>query len=153
MNILALIVCIVICQVAGLLGSIFNFRSIPKWYSKLKKPAFNPPNWIFGPVWTLLYLLMGVSLYLVWISGKEINLAIFIFSIQLILNILWSAIFFGMKKPLIAFMEIILLWIFILMNIVQFYSISTIASYLLIPYLLWVSFAAFLNLSIWELNK
>jgi len=153
MDIIALIVCIVICQAAGLLGSIFNFKSIPRWYSKLKKPAFNPPNWIFGPVWTLLYLLMGVSFYLVWTSGKEIGAAIIIFSIQLVLNILWSALFFGMKKPFIAFIEIILLWISILASIVLFIDISNTASYLLIPYLLWVSFAAILNFSIWKLNK
>lgn len=153
MNIISLIICIAICEVAGFIGSLFNFKSIPGWYAKQKKPKFNPPNWIFGPVWTLLYLLMGISLYLVLISGKEITLPLIIFSIQLILNIAWSAIFFGMKKPSIAFIEIIFLWVSILLNILFFYNISKISSYLLIPYILWVSFAAILNFSIWYLNK
>jgi benzodiazapine receptor len=153
MDILKLIICILICQVIGLLGSFFNIKSIPGWYSRQKKPGFNPPNWIFGPVWTLLYLLMGISLYLVLISGKGTTLAIIIFSIQLFLNLIWSAIFFGMKKPFFAFIEIIFLWLSILINILVFYGISKASSYLLIPYLLWVSFAAILNFSIWRLNR
>jgi tryptophan-rich sensory protein len=139
--------------VIGFLGSLFNIKSIPNWYSKQKKPRFNPPNWIFGPVWTLLYTLMGISLYLVLISEKVNTLAIVIFSIQLFLNLIWTGIFFGMRKPFLAFMEIILLWISIIINIFVFYGISKTASYLLIPYLLWVSFASILNFSIWKLNK
>lgn len=153
MEIAKLIICILICQIIGFLGSLFNVKSIPGWYSKQKKPSFNPPSWIFGPVWTMLYLLMGISLYLVLISGKLTNLAIIIFSIQLFLNLIWTGIFFGMKKPLFAFIEIILLWASILINILVFYEISRTASYLLIPYLLWVSFAAVLNFSIWWLNR
>lgn len=153
MDVIKLVISIIICQAAGLLGSVFNIKSIPGWYSKLKKPSFNPPNWIFGPVWTFLYLLMGISLYLILVSQKDTPLAIIIFSIQLFLNIAWSAIFFGMKKPFFAFLEIILLWISILASIIIFYEISDISSYLLIPYLLWVSFASLLNFSIWKLNK
>jgi translocator protein len=153
MEILKLIICILICQIIGFLGSLFNIKSIPGWYSKQKKPSFNPPSWIFGPVWTMLYILIGISLYLVLVSGKLTNLAIIIFSIQLFLNLIWTGIFFGMKKPLLAFIEIVLLWASILINILVFYEISRAASYLLIPYLLWVSFAAVLNFSIWWLNR
>jgi tryptophan-rich sensory protein len=153
MDLLKLIICILVCQIIGLLGSLFNIKAIPGWYSKQKKPSFNPPNWIFGPVWTALYLLMGISLYLVLISGKETTIPIIIFSIQLFLNLIWTGIFFGMKKPLLAFTEIILLWISIAINIFVFYGISRVASYLLIPYILWVSFASILNFSIWWLNR
>lgn len=153
MDIIKLIICLVICQIAGLLGAVFNIKSIPRWYSKLKKPRFNPPNWIFGPVWTILYFLMGISVYLVLVSGKETTSAVLIFFIQLVLNVLWSALFFGIKKPSFAFIEIILLEISILVTIALFYKISIIASYLLIPYFLWVGFASILNFSIWRLNK
>jgi len=153
MDVLKLVICILICQIIGILGSLFNIKSIPGWYSKQKKPSFNPPNWIFGPVWTLLYLLMGISLYLILVSGKVTTLAITIFAIQLFLNLIWTGIFFGMKKPLLAFIEIILLWASILISIIVFYGISKVASYLLIPYILWVSFASILNFSIWKLNR
>ncbi len=153
MDIIKLILSIVICQFAGILGSLFNIKSIPKWYSKIKKPRFNPPNKIFGPVWTLLYLLMGISLYLILTSGKDITLPIIIFSIQLVLNIVWSFLFFGLRKPFFAFLEIIILWLSILATIIIFYAISKPAAYLLIPYLLWVSFASLLNYSLWKLNK
>jgi translocator protein len=153
MDIIKLIICIAICQIIGLLSSLFNIKSIPGWYSKQRKPSFNPPNGVFGPVWTILYLLMGVSLYLILVSGKETTTAIIVFSIQLFLNLIWSAIFFGMKKPFFAFIEIILLWLSILVNIFIFYPISKVSSYLLIPYFLWVGFAAILNFSIWTLNR
>ena len=153
-NFLRLIISIVICQLAGFLGSIFNIASIPTWYVSLKKPIFNPPNWVFGPVWTILFLLMGISLYLVWSKGFEKNkIALYLFIAQFILNILWSALFFGLRLPLAAFIEIILLWLAILATIITFYRISSAAGLILIPYLLWVSFAAVLNFSIWMLNK
>lgn len=152
-NILTFIICILICELAGFMGSIFNIKSIPGWYKKLKKPRFNPPNWIFGPVWTILYFLMGISLYLI-VSQTTFNiLAIVLFIVQLFLNILWSAIFFGMKKPFYSFLEIILLWASILATIILFYQIYPLASYILIPYLLWVTFALILNFKIWILNK
>jgi len=139
---------------AGGIGSFFTASSIPTWYSTLNKPFFNPPNWIFAPVWTTLYILMGVSLYLVLVAKtkKDKRVPITIFATQLVLNTLWSIIFFGLKSPLIALIEIIFLWITILFTIKQFNQISPISSYLLYPYLAWVSFASLLNLAIFLLN-
>lgn len=148
-----LIISIAVPQAVAVIGSLFTRSSVSGWYSKLNKPSFNPPGWIFGPVWTILYLLMGISLYLVWTSGKKgIKAAIIIFAVQLSLNLLWSILFFGMQKPFAAFIEIILLWIAILVTIIVFYKISPIAAYLLIPYILWVSFAAVLNYNLYALN-
>jgi tryptophan-rich sensory protein len=153
-EILKLIVSIALCQLAGFISALFNIKSIPKWYSKLKKPRFNPPNKIFGPVWTGLYLLMGISLYLVLVSGIAFgSFPIIIFFVHLLLNVLWSAIFFRAKKLGLAFLEIIVLWISISVIIILFYPISHLASYLLIPYLLWVSFASLLNWKFWRLNR
>lgn len=154
-NYIKLIASIIICNAAGFIGSIFTFSAIPNWYQTLIKPDFNPPNWIFGPVWTTLYILMGVSLYLIWNKGiktKYEKTAIGIFSIQLVLNAIWSILFFGLKSPLYAFIEIIFLWIFIVLSIIYFYKISKPASYLLIPYICWVSFASVLNYFILILN-
>jgi len=139
---------------AGGIGSFFTASSISTWYSTLNKPFFNPPNWIFAPVWTTLYILMGVSLYLVLVAKtkKDKRVPITIFATQLVLNTLWSIIFFGLKSPLIALIEIIFLWITILFTIKQFNQISPISSYLLYPYLAWVSFASLLNLAIFLLN-
>jgi len=149
-----LIISIVICQLAGLIGSVFNIASLPTWYAGLSKPSFNPPNWVFGPVWTILFLLMGVSFYLVWNHGfSNSKIALWLFILQLVLNILWSALFFGLRNPGIAFVEIILLWISIAVTIFSFYSISRPAAWLMVPYILWVTFAAVLNFSIWMLNK
>lgn len=147
---------ILVCLFAGIIGSFFTASSIPNWYSILNKPFFNPPNYIFGPVWTTLYILMGISLYLVWNNknkkSKNIKSFYKFFAIQLILNALWSLLFFGLKSPLLGFIEIIFLWLFILLSIISSYRISKIASYLLIPYILWVSFATVLNLYILLLN-
>ena len=154
-KILKLIVSILICQGAGLVGSVFTSPAIPTWYATLQKPSFEPPNWVFAPVWTLLFLLMGISLYLIWSKGledKKAKIAIVIFSSQLVLNILWSFLFFGFKSPLYAFIEIIILWLAILATIISFYRISKTAAYLLLPYILWVSFASVLNFSIMILN-
>lgn len=153
-----LVICLLIPQLAGLLGSIANFTSLDSWYISLVKPSFNPPSWIFGPVWTFLFLLMGLSLYLVWqkkgsFHKKQWNLTIKIFSVQLGLNILWSYLFFFFHNPLAGFLEIILLWIFILLNIIYFYKLNKTAGLLLVPYLLWVSFATFLNFNLWILNR
>ncbi len=149
-----LIFSIVICLGAGIIGSVFTISSIPTWYAVLNKPFFSPPNFVFGPVWTVLYILMGISLYLV-ISKKEkvkrkngINL----FFIQLVLNILWSVIFFGMKNPALALIDILALWIAIVLTIKSFSKINKLAGKLLIPYFLWVSFASILNLAIVLLN-
>lgn len=146
-----LIVSIIICGLAGILGSFFT--SAGAWYTALNKPSFNPPGWVFGPVWTILYLLMGISLYLVWQSDSKLKkTAVIIFSIQLILNAVWSPLFFGLKAPLAAFIDIAFLWLAIIATIIIFYRISKPASYLLVPYILWVSFASVLNLFIVILN-
>ena len=140
---------------AGIIGSLFTFPAIGSWYEKLNQPSFSPPNWLFGPVWTVLYLMMGVSAYLIWQKGldnKTVRIALVIFAIQLILNSFWSIIFFGMKNLSFALAEIVILWIFIVLTIIKFYPIDKKAAYLLIPYLLWVSFATFLNYSILRLN-
>jgi len=150
-----LIVSVLICQLAGAVGSVFTVTSIDSWYAAIEKPAFNPPSWVFSPVWITLYALMGISLYLVWEEGlerKEVKVGIFVFGLQLALNILWSFLFFGLQSPFYAFMEIILLWLSIFLTIVLFGKISKTASLLLVPYLLWVSFAALLNYRIWVLN-
>jgi len=152
---LKLIISILVCQGAGVVGSIFTSPAITGWYATLQKPSFNPPNWIFAPVWTLLFLLMGIALYLVWSSGvgsKKKRTAILIFAVQLILNVLWSFLFFGLQSPFYAFIEIIILWLVILLTIISFYRISKPAAYLLLPYILWVSFASVLNFSILILN-
>ncbi|MFC1613453.1 TspO/MBR family protein [Patescibacteria group bacterium] len=149
-----LIAAILICQAAGIIGSFFTTPSIKGWYASLNKPSFNPPNWIFGPVWTSLFLLMGISLYLVWKSqkGRKRSIALTTFSVQLVLNIIWSFLFFELNCPLCAFIEIIILWLAIALTIYYFAKINKKAAYLLLPYLFWVSFAMILNFSIWILN-
>ncbi len=145
-----------ICLFVGMIGSIFTLPSIATWYAMLKKPFFVPPNWLFGPVWTLLYILMGISAYLVWEKGlmkKEVRLGLYFFAAQLVLNLLWSVIFFGFHVPLIAFAEIVLLWASIAMTILIFWEVSVIAAYLMAPYILWVTFAAALNFSIMLINR
>lgn len=155
-EIIKLGVSIIVCQAAGFIGSIFTTPAIPTWYASLKKPAFNPPNWLFAPVWTTLFLLMGIALFLIWRKGIEshgVKMALIIFLIQLALNILWSVAFFGMRSPLNGLIVIVLLWIAILLTIVHFYKLSSIAGILLVPYILWVSFAGILNVSLFTLNR
>jgi len=163
---------------AGYLGSIFTTPEINAWYKSLNKPSFNPPNWMFGPVWTIIFVLIGISLYLVWKnkflirnqiitakkkawnkysekfwsgSWQKLNIVL-IFAMQLILNILWSVIFFRLHSPGAAFFELLMLWCSIMYLIINFYRVSKEASLLLIPYILWVSFAGVLNYFIWLLN-
>ncbi len=150
-----LLASIIACQGAGFLGSFFTFSAIDTWYATLQKPSFNPPNWIFGPVWITLYTLMGISAYLIWNQGlerREVKTALVIFGIQLALNVLWSLLFFGAKSPSVAFAEIVFLWFAILLTITSFLKISKPAGLLLIPYLLWTSFATLLNFYIFKLN-
>lgn len=139
---------------AGAVGGVLTAKSIPNWYRTLNKPAWNPPNWVFGPVWSALYVLMGVSAWMVWeragVGGTPWWLVIYL--IQLGLNLAWSLIFFGMQQPKWAFIEIIFLWLSILATIIAFWPISPLAACLLLPYLAWVSFAGVLNASIWRLN-
>ena len=150
-----LIFSIFVCQLAGIIGSIFTARAVPRWYATLSKPWFTPPSWVFAPVWITLYTMMGISFYLVLKQGiklKDIRIPGIIFIIQLILNSLWSIIFFGMRQPYFAFVEIIVLLIFIFLTIITFFKVSKTAGYLLIPYIAWVFFAAILNYAIWQLN-
>ena len=150
-----LIISIVVCQCAGLIGSIFTTPAIPTWYATLEKPPFTPPNWLFAPAWIILYLLMGISASLVWKSGlvnRQNRIALIIFLIQLILNALWSVAFFGLESPLSGIVVIVLLWVAILITMLKFFPISNPAGFLLIPYIGWVTFAAILNVSIFMLN-
>jgi len=153
-DILKLAVSIVLCQLAGFLGSLFTTPAIPTWYQTLHKPFFTPPNWIFSPVWISLFLLMGISLFLVWRrqDHPQVKTALIFFFVQLILNILWSAAFFGLRSPLLGLMDIVLLWIAILLTTRDFLKVSKMAGFLLLPYLLWVGFAVLLNLALWILN-
>ncbi len=142
--------------VAGALGNAFTMDAIDTWYMTLNKPSFNPPNWVFGPVWSLLYLMMGVSLYLILqTKTKKSNYkktGIILFGLQLLLNALWSIIFFGGKDLGLALVTLILLLVLIGVTIYYFYKVNKKASYLLIPYILWVTFAGILNASIAMLN-
>ncbi|KPJ54465.1 TspO protein [candidate division TA06 bacterium DG_24] len=151
-----LVISIVLCQSAGVIGSIFTARSVSTWYPTLRRPFFNPPSWVFGPVWITLYLLMGISLFLVWRKGvgtAQVRVAIVAFAVQLILNAAWSGAFFGLRSPLAGLIVILLLWVAISVTIVLFRQISALASLILIPYIAWVSFAAILNASIYALNR
>ncbi|MEM3586842.1 MAG: TspO/MBR family protein [Candidatus Jordarchaeaceae archaeon] len=125
------------------------------WYQFLVKPLFSPPNWLFAPVWTILFLLMGIAAYIVWSEGwekRDVKIALSVYGVQLVLNLLWSVLFFGLRSPFYGFLEITVLWMVIILNILVFYRVSRKAAYLLIPYIIWVSFAAILNYSIWQLN-
>lgn len=151
-----LVICIILCQLAGMIGSFFTRPAIPTWYASLKKPFFTPPDWVFAPVWIILYILMGIAAFLVWRKGwhqKQNRSALIFFGIQLILNALWSFMFFGLRSPLAGFIEISILSVAILLTIQSFLQISRIAGLLLIPYFLWVALASGLNLSIWVLNR
>lgn len=154
-NYAKLAISMIICQLAGVIGSVVTIGAISDWYSTLNKPGFAPPNWLFGPVWVILYLLMGFSLYLIWNKGlnkKEVKIGMALFAIQLFLNAIWSPIFFGMHALQLSFNVILLMWFFIFLTIVRFYSISKPAAYLLIPYIGWVSIATVLNYFLLILN-
>lgn len=154
-NILKLITAIAIPLVIGFGGSLFTTTGPGSWYETINKPPWNPPNGIFGPVWTALYILMGIALFLVWQKekpGKVKQTSILFFSIQLILNFFWSVIFFGEHQIGLAFFEIILLWLMIIFTIFMFARLSKPAAWLMVPYISWVSFAAILNYTIWQLN-
>jgi tryptophan-rich sensory protein len=149
-NFFKIITAIIISQLAGIIGSIFTMPSILGWYAGLVKPELSPPNWIFAPVWTILFLLMGVAGGLVWI--KKDYRALTAFAVQLILNTTWSVIFFGLHSPGWAFVEIIFLWFAILATIIVFAKTSRVAAWMLAPYIIWVTFASYLNFMIWSLN-
>lgn len=154
-NFLKFIISVILCFIAAGIGSIFTSSAIPVWYDTLRKPSFTPPGWLFAPVWSALYLMMGISLFLVWKTGvdsKVTKIGLLFFGGQLVLNALWSVVFFGMKSITGGLVMIIVLWILILITILLFYKVSEIAAYLLIPYILWVSFASVLNFFIFRLN-
>jgi tryptophan-rich sensory protein len=140
--------------IAAVVGSVFTAKSIPIWYATLRKPKLAPPNWLFGPVWTVLYIMMGFSLYLAWTNAPQnSNAWAIVFGSQLFLNALWSVLFFGLRRPGLAVLEIAVLWFAILETIILFYPLSTTAAWLLLPYLAWSTFAGYLNFQIWILNK
>ncbi len=150
-----LLIALLLPQLLGLVSELLTIAVIPSWYAGLIKPPFTPPNWIFGLAWTTLYLLIGIASYLVWQEGwrkKPVKTALYFYAIQLLLNFFWSILFFGLQSPLLAFIEIIFLWVMILITMIKFFTVSKPAGYLLIPYLLWVTFASLLNFSILILN-
>ena len=175
----ALIFFILLCLATGAVGGLFTADAISTWYPSIVKPVFNPPNSVFGPVWTILYILMGVSLFLVWRNNWKVKNSllvpkrgawnkwserfwvgdwqkqnvVLIFALQLALNVLWSYLFFSLHNPGLAFFEILALWFSIVYLIVNFYRVSKPAAWLLAPYIVWVSFAIYLNYSIWILNR
>jgi benzodiazapine receptor len=148
---------VVTCLAIGYFSGIVTRTSVDTWYPTLIKPSFNPPNWVFAPAWSLLYLLMGVAAGLVWdrieYEKEAVKNALVFFAIQLALNALWSYLFFGLMNPLLALLEVFVLWLMIYETLLKFIKINKIAGYLLVPYLLWVSYATVLNASIWWLNK
>jgi translocator protein len=154
-NWLILLGFIILSESAGIIGSVFTAPAIESWYLGIIKPELNPPSWVFGPVWTTLYALMGIAVFLVWKKGlnsKGVKIALGIFILQLILNTFWSIIFFGFQSPGWALVEIIFLWVTILATVIAFARVSKPATWLLLPYILWVSFAVYLNYSVWILN-
>lgn len=152
MKIIGLVVWILICFIPAIIGAQFGPG---EWYQDLAKPQWNPPNWIFGPVWTLLYILMGISVWIIWkdygLKTAAIPIGFFIF--QLVLNALWSWFFFGLENVGLAFVDILALWTFILITLILFWKLNTWSGVMLVPYIAWVSFATVLNYNIWQLNK
>ena len=152
---LKLVASIVGCELVGIISTPLTLTAISTWYVTLHKPVFSPPNWVFGPVWTLLYFLMGMSFYLIWIQDwkkKKVRTAGRYFLVQLAFNFAWSPIFFGFRSPLLGFVTILGMWLLIIVSMIKFYALSKPAFYLLVPYLLWVSFASVLNAAILILN-
>jgi tryptophan-rich sensory protein len=155
-DIVKLVVSFAAVFAAGAIGGLATSPAIPTWYRALHKPAFNPPDWLFGPAWTVLYLLMAVAVFLVWRSGFNaagVKLALAVFLAQLLLNALWSILFFGLRSPLAGLVDIAALWLAIVATIVLFFRVSTAAGVLLLPYVGWVTFAAILNAAVYRLNR
>lgn len=155
-NALKLIIAIVVSELAGIIGSVFTASSIEGWYAGIVKPSLNPPAWVFGPVWTTLFALMGIAAFIVWRKGldrRDVKIALGIFVLQLALNTLWSIVFFGFHSLGGALVEIVFLWLAILATIIAFSKISKPAAWLLAPYIAWVSFAGYLNYALWILNS
>ncbi len=155
-NLLKLLASLAVVLAAGAVASLATARTAPTWYKGLVKPSFNPPEWLFGPAWTALYLMMAVAAFLVWkqgFSASWVKLALVLFLVQLVLNALWSVFFFGLRSPLAGLVNITVLWLVILATIVLFFRASVLAGVLLLPYIAWVSFAAVLNAAVFLLNR
>lgn len=155
-NVVKFIIAVAIPLLVGSLSGFFTVTGVESWYQTIEKPSWNPPNWIFGPVWTTLYIMIGIALFLVWkedTSEELKKIAFNLFAVQLILNFFWSFIFFTQQQPGWALVEIIAMWFFILMTIFAFAQVNKTAAWLLVPYISWVSFAIILNYTIWQLNK
>ncbi len=155
-NIFKLVIAIAIPLIVGSTSGFFTITGVESWYQTIQKPSWNPPSWIFGPVWTSLYIMMGIALFLIWKSPLSSDIkrtAILLFAIQLVLNFFWSFIFFYQHQIGWALVEIIALWLLILLTIFAFAKINTTAAWLLVPYISWVSFASILNFTIWKLNN
>lgn len=154
-NLFKLLVSLILPLGLGSIAGIFTADAVPEWYASLNRPSFNPPNWIFGPVWTALYILLGISFFLIWKqpANKARNFAIVVFLLQLLLNFGWSFIFFYFNMIGLALIEIILLWSGIVIMLVLFYKLKPLAAYINITYLLWVTFATILNASYYFLNR
>ena len=151
---IGLVVALVLCFSAAGVGGVATASSVGGWFTELNKPSWNPPSWIFGPVWTLLYFMMAISAWLIWKEAgfTKARFALFWFAFHLVLNVLWSVLFFGLQRPGWAAIEIVALWLSILLTIVLFSRHSKLAAALLVPYICWVSFATLLNIAIWSLN-
>lgn len=155
-NTLKLIIAIAIPLIVGGTSGFFTATGVESWYQTIARPTWNPPGWIFGPVWTTLYVMMGISLFLVWKEDTSVELkkiAIALFTVQLVLNFFWSFIFFNQHQIGWALVEIAAMWVFILLTIFAFAQVNKAAAWLLVPYISWVSFATILNFTIWQLNK
>lgn len=151
-DIIGALIAIVICEAAGAIGSLFTIPAIAGWYAGIAKSPLNPPGWLFGPVWAALYALMGIAAFLVWRHGTGRTRPLSMFGIQLVVNVLWPLFFFGAHNPLVAFIDILVLWVLILLTLFSFRTISRAAAWLLAPYLAWVTFAAYLNYAVLTLN-
>jgi translocator protein len=147
-----LIVCIVVCLGAAGIGSLLTTSALRPWYEGLSKPRWNPPNWLFGPVWTILFLSMAIAAWLVWRKVGLTAAPMQLFLLQLLLNVAWSGLFFWLRSPGLAFGEIVVLWFAILATTIEFWRAVPAAGWLLLPYLIWVGYATALNFSIWRLN-
>lgn len=154
-NILRFIAALALPLAVGAVAGVFTSSAVKGWYSTINKPAFNPPNWVFAPVWTCLYILMGIAFYIIWqkqAAGSLKKTATGIYFLQLLFNFTWSLVFFYLHEPGWAFVNIVLLWLSIAGTIYWFAKISKPAGWLLVPYILWVSFASVLNYAVWQLN-
>lgn len=153
-DLIKLVISILIPLALGAIAGRFTAQAVPEWFASLNRPSFSPPNWLFGPVWTILYILLGISLFLIWkqIPSKERNKALWIFSIQMFLNFIWSFVFFYFNQIGLALIVIVCLWFSIVLMLIRFYKIKPLAAYLNIPYLLWITFASILNAGYYILN-